>query len=134
MDELPLDDQTACANDAALPVAHNEQVVLVAPGANPLVPTVPLLLVDVADSRQHTEDVEVASLVIGATQRADGVVCGKDGKDIGGDERGGEEGGVLICDGSVDGLGDRGCSRRRSNGCVGHFGIDPVGNGAIEYR
>lgn len=64
MDEFPLHDQRACAHDPVLPIADDEQEVLVVPAGHPVVPGTPLLVGDVTDGSQDTENVEVAVMVV----------------------------------------------------------------------
>lgn len=64
MNKLALDNQAPRANDPIIAITHNEQVVLIIAGADPVEPRVPLLGADVADGCQDTEYVQVAPMVV----------------------------------------------------------------------
>lgn len=128
VNKLALHNQTSSTDNVILSIAHDKHVILVVAGSDPVIALVPLVLADLADGRQHAQDIQVPALVVGATQWADGIVCWEDGDDFGRDQGGGEEGTVgLDVDGGdggvhdglgVGGFGDGGCCHGGSGHCV----------------
>lgn len=132
VDELALDNQAPRADDAVRAIADDQQEVLVCARADPVIAAVPLVLGDVADGGQHAQHLEVAAVVVGAAQGANGVVRWDGGNDFGGDQGGGEkrrvvgwDGGGFLDDGVFGGSWEGG----GGGGC--EDGIGHVGGGGI---
>lgn len=94
MDELALNNQTASPDDSVCTITDHEHVVLIIARGNPIVPLVPCLLGDLANSCQHAQHVQIAARVVRAAHWPDCVVCWQEGDHFRGDEGGGEEGTV----------------------------------------
>lgn len=74
VNKLALHEQATRPNDVVLAIAHDQHIVLVIAGGDPVIALVPLVLGDLADGRQHAQDIQIAALVVGAAQWANGVV------------------------------------------------------------
>lgn len=120
VDELPLDKQTAGTDDTVRVIADHKQVILVITGRDPVKPLAPLLLSDVADGGQHTEDIEETPLVVGTANRTDSVSLWESSDHFRRDQGTREERGVIGL--GVHGGFDGDCNRGRSRGSSGKVG------------
>lgn len=64
VNELALNNQTAGSDDSVRTIADHEHVVLIVARGNPIVPLVPRLLGDIANSCQHAQHIQVAAVVV----------------------------------------------------------------------
>ena len=107
--QFPLNNDTSRAYHLSLPVADYQDVILIASLGHPIVSLRPRFLGNVANTGEDSEDVEHASFVVGALERAHGVFLwerrGYGGRDKGRREEGAVGGGRHIGAASVCGGG-----------------------------
>ena len=97
--QFPLRDQCASRNDRVLRAGRvlNDNDVVAALGEHSIVLLPKVGLGDLTDGGQHAQAVEEAAVEVAATQGAQLVALGEVGRDVRGDEVGGEKACVCHC-------------------------------------
>lgn len=112
---LPLHNHTPRPHTPPLPITHHHHEILVPPPRHPIISFIPPLLADLPHGREHAQDVQEAGIVVGALERAQGVVFREGG--------GGGEGG----EGGEEARGEEGTAGGGGAGEVGGVGVEGGG-------